>query len=281
MKLINIGFGNLVSDARLIAIASPESLPIKRIIQDSKERGTLIDASFGRKTRAVLVMDSDHVILSALQPEKIAARAVESIGQFYDIPMELDGTIDTLLRISDEAGVSQCLIHGVAVDALHVRHINDFVIAAVQAHPDRLMGFASLHPDMEDPGKELDRVLRAGLCGVKLHPDMQKFSLGETRTDRLFSVCEGVCPMLFHTGDKRYQYSNPTLIPPILKKHPHLSLICAHFGGYSEWDEAAKCLADENVYVDSSSSFFMGFPKGKLYRTIPYVQPHSDFCHLQ
>ena len=74
MKLINIGFGNMVSDARLIAIASPESLPIKRIIQDSKERGTLIDASFGRKTRAVLVMDSDHVILSALQPEKIAAR---------------------------------------------------------------------------------------------------------------------------------------------------------------------------------------------------------------
>ena len=74
MKLINIGFGNMVSDARLIAIASPESMPMKRIIQDSKERGTLIDATFGRKTRAVLVMDSDHVVLSALQPEKIAAR---------------------------------------------------------------------------------------------------------------------------------------------------------------------------------------------------------------
>ncbi|MBP3936868.1 MAG: DUF370 domain-containing protein [Clostridia bacterium] len=74
MRLINIGFGNMVSDARLIAIASPESMPIKRIIQDSKERGTLIDATFGRKTRAVLVMDSDHVVLSALQPEKIAAR---------------------------------------------------------------------------------------------------------------------------------------------------------------------------------------------------------------
>ena len=62
--------------------------------------------------------------------------------------------------------------------------------------------------------------------------------------------------MLFHTGDKRYQYSNPALIPPIMKKHPHLTLICAHFGGYSEWDDAVKCLADENVYVDSSSSFF-------------------------
>lgn len=189
-------------------------------------------------------------------PDKIATKAVESIGHFYDIPMELDGTVNTLLNISRQAGVDQCLIHGVAVDALHVRHINDFVIATVQAHPDRLMGFGTLHPDMEDPGKELDRMLRAGLCGVKLHPDMQKFSLGEARTDRLFAVCEGVCPMLFHTGDKRYQYSNPALIPPIMKKHPHLTLICAHFGGYSEWDDAVKCLADENVYVDSSSSFF-------------------------
>ncbi|MBQ8494394.1 MAG: DUF370 domain-containing protein [Clostridia bacterium] len=74
MKLINIGFGNMVSDARLVAVVSPESAPIKRIIQDAKERGTLIDATYGRRTRAVLMMDSDHVILSALQPETVANR---------------------------------------------------------------------------------------------------------------------------------------------------------------------------------------------------------------
>ena len=74
MKLINIGFGNMVSDARLVAVVSPESAPIKRIIQDAKERGTLIDATSGRRTRAVLMMDSDHVILSALQPETVANR---------------------------------------------------------------------------------------------------------------------------------------------------------------------------------------------------------------
>lgn len=65
MKLINIGFGNMVSASRLVAIVSPESAPIKRIIQDAKDRGTLIDATYGRRTRAVLVTDSDHVILSA------------------------------------------------------------------------------------------------------------------------------------------------------------------------------------------------------------------------
>ena len=74
MKLINIGFGNMVAAGRLVAIVSPESAPIKRIIQDAKERGTLIDATYGRRTRAVLVMDSEHVILSAIQPETVANR---------------------------------------------------------------------------------------------------------------------------------------------------------------------------------------------------------------
>ncbi|MCH4239986.1 MAG: DUF370 domain-containing protein [Oscillospiraceae bacterium] len=74
MKLINIGFGNMVSASRLVAIVSPESAPIKRIIQDAKERGTLIDATYGRRTRAVIIMDSEHVILSAVQPETVANR---------------------------------------------------------------------------------------------------------------------------------------------------------------------------------------------------------------
>ena len=74
MKLINIGFGNMVSDARLVAVVSPESAPIKRIITEARERGDLIDATYGRRTRAVIIMDSDHVILSAVQPETVANR---------------------------------------------------------------------------------------------------------------------------------------------------------------------------------------------------------------
>lgn len=74
MKLINIGFGNIVSANRLIAIVSPESAPIKRIIQEARDRGMLIDATYGRRTRAVIITDSDHVILSAVQPETVAHR---------------------------------------------------------------------------------------------------------------------------------------------------------------------------------------------------------------
>ena len=74
MKLINIGFGNLINANRLVAIVSPESAPIKRIIQDSKERGMLIDATHGRRTRAVIITDSDHIILTYLQSETVANR---------------------------------------------------------------------------------------------------------------------------------------------------------------------------------------------------------------
>ena len=83
MKLINIGFGNMVSVDRLVAIVSPESAPIKRIIGEAKERGTLIDATHGRRTRAVLITDSDHIILTYLQSETVANRIEEENNDIY------------------------------------------------------------------------------------------------------------------------------------------------------------------------------------------------------
>ena len=74
MKLINIGFGNMVSANRLVAVVSPESAPIKRIINDARDKGQLVDATYGRKTRAVIIADSGHIILSAIQPETVAGR---------------------------------------------------------------------------------------------------------------------------------------------------------------------------------------------------------------
>ncbi|MBQ9168823.1 MAG: DUF370 domain-containing protein [Oscillospiraceae bacterium] len=77
MKLINIGFGSMITDERLLAVLEPDSAPIKRVIQEARDRGMLIDASYGRKTKAVLLMDTDHVILSAISPEVISARWTE------------------------------------------------------------------------------------------------------------------------------------------------------------------------------------------------------------
>lgn len=84
MKLLNIGFGNMVSAERLIAIVTPESAPVKRIIQVARDREKLIDATLGRRTRAVLIMDSDHVVLSSLQPETIAGRLRDEAEETED-----------------------------------------------------------------------------------------------------------------------------------------------------------------------------------------------------
>ena len=84
MKLINIGFGNLVAAERVVAIPSPDSAPIKRLVQDAKEEGRVIDASCGRRTRAVLIMDSDHVILSAIQTETLWNRLDQEVGEDAD-----------------------------------------------------------------------------------------------------------------------------------------------------------------------------------------------------
>ena len=77
MKFVNIGFGNIVISSRIVSVISPESAPVKRIIKEAEERGKLINATFGRRTRAVIITDSDHIILSAIQPETISARILE------------------------------------------------------------------------------------------------------------------------------------------------------------------------------------------------------------
>ena len=96
---MNIGFGNMVSASRLVAIVSPESAPIKRIMQDAKEKGTLIDATYGRRTRAVILTDSDHVILSALQPETVANRVIERDDEDEDETKD-DNNDDDLEKLS-------------------------------------------------------------------------------------------------------------------------------------------------------------------------------------
>ena len=86
MQLVNIGFGNIIAANKIVAIVSPDSAPIKRMVQDAKDAGTAIDATGGRKTRAVLIMDSGHIILAAVQPETVAGRVDKDITQ----PVQID-----------------------------------------------------------------------------------------------------------------------------------------------------------------------------------------------
>lgn len=201
-----------------------------------------------------MIIDS-HV---HVYPDKIAVKAAQSVGHFYDIPMTNEsGSVSALLEIGGRAGVDKFLIHSVATTPHQVGSINNFIAANIEAHPGKFIGFASMHPDLEDQEAELERALQIGLQGVKLHPDVQQFAIDDRRMWPTYRFCsEHGMPILFHTGDHRYEYSNPRIVVRLLEAFPDLKLICAHFGGWSEWDEAERLLPQTGVMVDCSSSFY-------------------------
>lgn len=188
-------------------------------------------------------------------PDAIAEKASASIAKFYDLPVDYVGSVDTLLRLGDEAGIDKFVVHSVAMTPAHVKSINKFIAASVKAHPDRFIGFGSMHPDMENAAETVQEIIDSGLYGVKLHPDMQLFAVDEDRAYRLYESFADRLPLLVHAGDKRYSYSNPHRIANVADRFPELRIIAAHMGGYSEWDEAAQTLVGRpNLYVDMSSS---------------------------
>ncbi len=198
-----------------------------------------------------------------IYPDAIARRAADSIGEFYGLTMHLDGTVDELLSAGEKAGIARHLVHSVAVTPSRVRSVNDFLIAAAQAHPDRLIGFGTMHPDYADLPAELRRLKAAGLRGVKLHPDFQRFRLDDDNAMAMFrAMAELGLPALVHTGDHRYPFSEPSRMARVLCALPELKAICAHLGGWSVWQEAWKELADlPNAWVDTSSSLYALSPE--------------------
>ena len=124
-------------------------------------------------------------------------------------------------------------------------------------HPGVLTGLGPLHPESGDIAGDVAELLDLGLKGVKLHPDIQRFKLDDHRCLKIYELLEGRVPLLLHTGDKRFDYSNPNRLIPVLEIYKNLTVIGAHFGGYSIWEEAAQQLAGfPNLYVDCSSTMF-------------------------
>lgn len=197
-------------------------------------------------------------------PEKIAQKASTNIGRFYGLNMEFDGSVNTLMKLYKRVGVNGCLVQSVATVPAQVEHINDFIAQSVRDNPDMFVGFCSLHPEMEKKAirAEIDRAMSMGLKGIKLHPDFQKFKIDDKSVYSIYEAAEGRLPILFHTGDKRFDYSSPKQLANALKDFPKLVVIGAHFGGWSQWGEGEKYLADNpNVYVDTSSSLYAVSPE--------------------
>ena len=197
-----------------------------------------------------------------IYPDKIAEKASESTGNFYSIPMCLDGKISTLLTHGEEAGISHFLVQSVATTPKQVSSINRFIAESVLEGGGKFTGFGTLHPDSEDIRADVEEVIRLGLKGVKLHPDIQQFKIDDYRMLKIYELCEGRLPILMHTGDSRYDLSNPNRMKPVLDIYQGLTGIGAHFGGWSVWEEATEALCQyENFYVDCSSSLYAMSPE--------------------
>lgn len=207
-----------------------------------------------------------------IYPEKIAARAVESVGDFYSITMDAPGgTAEELLALCEGTPITHHIVHSVATKPSNVESINDFIAAQCAVHP-QFIGFATLHQDYPDPASEIERAISLGLKGLKLHPDTQGVDMDDPRLMAIYEIIAGRLPLIVHTGDYRYDYSHPRRLKRILHTFPDLVVDAAHFGGWSVYDLAVEFLEDERCFLDmSSAQAFLGprrtYELTKLYGT--------------
>lgn len=193
-----------------------------------------------------------------IYPDKIAEKASESIGLFYDgIRMHGNGTLRDCLRQMDEAGIDRFAAHSVALTPHNVEKINAFIMDAYAQAPDRIVPFAAIHPELEDLPGAVDKMVDMGFRGIKIHPDMQKFAVDDPRVYPMMEAIEGKLPLLIHCGDYRYDYDGPQRVLNLHERFPRLQIIAAHFGGWGEWNNAARILpGHKGIVVDTSSSLY-------------------------
>lgn len=193
-----------------------------------------------------------------IYPGSIAQKAVVAIDRFYDgLPCEHhDGTCECLVRTGNASGISHFIVHSVATTPEQVSSINHFISRSVSQSNGAMTGLGTMHLDSPDIHADIREIISLGLKGVKMHPDFQKFHADDAKAMHIYEHCEEYgLPVLIHTGDYRYDYSNPDRIANVLRAFPALKLIGAHFAGWSVWDEAADKLSQfPNLIVDTCSS---------------------------
>jgi len=187
-------------------------------------------------------------------PDAVAQKARDFLEDYYHLPMFGNGKLDHLIQTSVDGGITRLVVCSTATTAKQVTNINNWLSTAQREHP-YLIALGTLHPDFEDIPSETQRILELGLHGIKLHPDFQHCDLLCDGMLEIFKCCQGRLPLLIHVGDKNTTYSKPKKIARIMELFPKLTIIAAHMGGYSEWEDAEKYLIGKNCYIDTSSSF--------------------------
>ena len=153
-----------------------------------------------------------------IYPEKIAQKATDSTDKFYGVThAPFHGTTKELIEQSEFSGVSKMLVQSVATTEKQVSSINHFIADEVKKYPDKFIGFGTLHPNSSDLEGDINELISLELKGVKLHPDIQNFKIDDYRCLKIYELCEKYhLPILMHTGDSRFDNSNPNRLLPII-----------------------------------------------------------------
>ena len=194
-------------------------------------------------------------------PEKIAAKAVAGTDRFYGTVSYGTGVTDQLVEVGKAAGTDHFLIHSVATTPHQVSSINRFIASEADRF-DCVTGYGTLYP-LGEVKTDIEEITDLGMKGVKMHPEIQGFKVDEDCFVSMLRLCaENGLTVLLHTGDTRYDCSNPNRLVPVLREIPSLKLIGAHFGGWSNWTEACSQLKQfPNFFVDVSSSLMFISPE--------------------
>jgi predicted TIM-barrel fold metal-dependent hydrolase len=187
---------------------------------------------------------------------KIAEKAINQLHTHYGIVPQGTGVLDDLLARADRAGIGRVVVHTAATDPSQVIPANNWAMDMERQSP-RVTAFGTLHPDYAEPEKELARLRRAGITGLKFHPDFQGFFLDDPKFYRLMEMIGDDWTLMIHVGDTLPPEKNPSCpykMAKLRENFPGPRLIAAHLGGFSHWKYAVEGLAGKDVYFDTSSS---------------------------
>lgn len=186
-------------------------------------------------------------------PDRLAATAVAAVCRACAIAPCFDGSLSGLHSFIRHAGITRSVVQPVASKASQVRSINDWVAALAD---DSVTPFAAMHPDLPDPLAEMEHLVALGIPGFKLHPEYQAFSPDEERLDPLYvAAAKHGLIVYFHAGEDIALpdvHSTPQAFARLLDRHPDLTVVLAHMGGWRQWDEVQRRLAGRDVYFDTS-----------------------------
>ena len=203
-----------------------------------------------------------------IYPSAVAQKAVDSLSIFYDFDNRYHfrpsgkGTFEDLRESCDKYNVCGCLMLCVATNAKQVEHVNDFMADVVKSNTSQdftPVGFAGIHQDFPEIGKEAERIASIGLKGIKIHPDIQRVNIDDKRLMALYEAIEGKMPLYLHMGDDRedFQFSSTDKLVKIKKRFPNLEVVAAHLGGYTAWDKIGLLTDFDKIWFDVSSSLWV------------------------